>query len=138
MNTTNTRHKKTIITILVAGIIIGLTAGITMGIQLYQLSVTRVGFWESRVETTYIVLLSLRHQIQGSNSIRTTINLGNTATTTININCTLYYKATTGDQIAQHSFNTTINAGQTRSQAFTVTPVNVSQFVGTDVSIFEY
>jgi len=133
-----TDYKKLIVALMFLGLIVGLIVGIVLGIELYQVTSTKLGFWEETVEATHIAILTLRHQIQSSNRIRTTIGMGNTGDATIHCNCTLYYKNALNTQLAIYSFNATINIGQTHSEAFVVTPINVSQWTGTDISIFEY
>ncbi len=139
MNQTDkTKHAKTMIIVLFLALIIGLAIGIALGIQLYQITITKLGFWQGNVESTNLSVLAVRHQIQSSTKIRTIIEMGNSGLTTITCNCTLYYKNTSGEQIATRSFNVSINAGQTKTQTLTVTPIDVSEFAGTDLSVFEY
>jgi hypothetical protein len=132
------KHAKTTITVLLAAMIIGLTIGFALGIGLYEVSISKLGFWQGNVESTSLTVLAIRHQIQSSTKIRTIVEMRNTGATTTTYNCTLYYKNSSGAQIATHSFNTTINAGQTKNEAITITPINVNEFTGTDLSVFEY
>jgi hypothetical protein len=139
MNKTNKgQHKMMMRAIMLSSMLIGLIIGMVVGIDLYQVVSNKVGYWKGTVQATEIIILSLRHQIQSSDRIRTTIQLGNTGGSTISCNCTLYYKATGDVDLATYSFNTTINAGQTYSRAFSVQPINVSRWIGTDTSIYEY
>jgi len=133
-----TKNAKTTITILLIALITGLTIGIVLGIQLYEITITKLGFWQGNVEYTSLSVLSIRHQIQTSTKIRTIVDMRNIGLTTITCNCTLYYKNTSGEQIVTQTFNITINAGQTKTQTLTVTPIDVSEFAGTDLSVFEY
>jgi len=126
------------VVLLFLGLVIGLIVGIVLGIEIYQVSSVKLGFWEGKVEATHIVVFSLKHQIQGSNIVRTTIALGNTGVGAIFCNCTLYYKTALGEHLATYSFNATVDAGKIHTEAFEVKPINVSQFAGTDISIFEY
>ena len=132
------RHKTMVFLVMLSSMVIGLIVGVVVGIDLYQIVSNKVGYWKGTVQATQIIILSLRHQIQGSERIRTTIQLGNTGGSTISSNCTLYYKATGDVDLATYSFNSTISAGQTYSRTFTVQPVNVSRWIGTDTSIYEY
>lgn len=136
--TNKTKHAKTVIIVLFSALIIGLAIGIALGIQLYQITITKLGCWQGNVESTNLSVLTVRHQIQSSTKIRTIIDMRNSGLITIACNCTLYYKNTGGDQIATRSFNVTINAGQTKTETLTVTPIDVSEFAGTDLSVFEY
>jgi hypothetical protein len=137
MSAKNTRTKNTV-TVLIATLLIGLIIGITLGIQLYQVSITKLGFWQGDIESTNLSVLTIRHQIQSATRIRTIVQMRNTGTTTITCNCTLYYKDTSGDAITTRSFNTTINPQQTKDETLTVTPIDINEFAGTDLSVFEY
>ncbi|MEM2101940.1 MAG: hypothetical protein QXM22_00315 [Candidatus Bathyarchaeia archaeon] len=138
-NENNTVNPKKIVgTIMLLGLVVGLLAGIVLGYQLYQVVSIKLGFWEGKVEATHIVVLTLRHQIQSSDKIRTTIILGNTGQDTVLCNFTAYYKGSLNEHLAVYSFNATIDADETYRRDFTVTPINVSQWAGTDLSIFEY
>jgi len=130
--------KKFIGSLMLLGLVAGLLVGIVLGVELYQVVSIKLGFWEGRVEATHIVILTLRHQIQSSSKIRTIITIGNTGEETIYCNSTLYYKNVLNQLLATYSFNASINAGETYNQNFVVTPINVSQWTGTDVSIYEY
>ena len=138
METTEKTNHRWIGSLILLALLIGLIIGVALGIELYQISSIKLGFWEANVEATHVVILSLRHQIQGSDKVRTIIEMGNTGAGVIVCNCTLYYKNTLGEHLATYSFNATINTGQIRIESFVVTPINVSQFVGTDISVFEY
>jgi hypothetical protein len=139
MNKNPKQDRKTPITlIMLISLILGLVIGITLGVELYQTVSIKLGFWKGTVEATHIVILSLRHQIQSSDRIRTTIGLGNTGGSTISCNCTLYYKTSADQDLATYTFNATINTGQTYSRTFLVQSINVSRWLGTDTSIFEY
>ena len=131
-------HRKMIPLIMLLSVLIGLSAGIVVGVELYQTVSNRLGYWKGTVETTRIIVLTLKHQIQSNNKIKTNIELGNTGESTITCNCTLYYKATGGQDLSTFSFNATINAGQTYSKAFSVQPINITRWTGTDTSIYEY
>jgi hypothetical protein len=132
------KRKTTMWLIMLSSILIGLAVGVTLGVELYQIVSNRVGYWKGTVEATKIVILTLRHHIQSSDRVRTTIELGNVDDHTISFNCTLYYKASGSQDLATYSFNATTGAGQTYSRAFTVQPINVTRWIGTDTSIFEY
>ncbi|MDH7564065.1 MAG: hypothetical protein QHH24_04180 [Candidatus Bathyarchaeota archaeon] len=131
-------HTKTTITLLLTASITGLIIGIALGIQLYQISTTKLGFWRNNVESTTLTVLQIRHQIQDSTKIRTTVQLGNTGPTAISCNCTLYYKNSAGVSLATHSFNITLTAGQIKTESMTITPIDVAEFAGTDLSVYEY
>jgi len=131
-------HKKIIGTLMLLSIVIGLLVGVVLGIELYQITTTKLGFWEEKVEATHLTIFSLRHQIQSSDTIRTRIQMGNTGGQSIFCNCTLYYKSALSEHLAKYSFNATVNEGEIHTEAFIVTPINVSQWTGTDVSIFEH
>lgn len=131
-------HTKTVATTFLLALLTGLIVGIALGIQIYLMPATKLGFWQANVDATSLSILAVRHQIQGSTKLRTTVEMGNTGATAITCNCTLYYKDSSGEHVATYSFNITINAGQKISQSFIVTPIDVSEFVGTDISVFEY
>jgi len=128
--------KKIVGSVMLLGLVAGLLAGVVLGYQLYQVVSIKLGFWEGKVEATHIVVLTLRHQIQSSNKIRTTIILGNTGQETVHCNFTAYYKGILNEPLVAYSFNATIDTDETYRQDFTVTPINVSQWAGTDLSIF--
>lgn len=132
------RQKKMIKLFMLSGLLVGLLIGVVAGIELYQVVSNRIGYWKGTIDNTKIIILSLRHQIQSNSRIRTTIELGNVDDHHISCNCTLYYKNTADQDLATYSFNASINAGQTYSRTFTVQPVNITQWIGTDTSIFEY
>ncbi|MBS7632206.1 hypothetical protein KEJ15_01095 [Candidatus Bathyarchaeota archaeon] len=139
MNQTSTiNHTKTTITLLLTASITGLIIGLALGIQLYQIATTKLGFWQNNVESTTLTVLQIRHQIQSSTRIRTTLQLGNTGATAINCNCTLYYKSSAGVSLATYSFNTTLAAGQIKTESMIITPIDVAEFMGTDLSVYEY
>lgn len=138
MNENKKRNKRMISSLMLLGLLIGLIIGVVVGIELYQTVSNRVGYWRGTVEATKIVILTIRHQIQSSDRIRTTVGLGNVDDHAISCNCTLYYKATGGEDLATYSFNATISDGQTYSRTFLVQSVNVTRWAGTDTSIFEY
>jgi len=131
-------HKRTIQLIMLLSLLTGLTIGVVVGIELYQTVSNRIGYWKGTVEATKIIVLTLKHQIQSNDKVKTTIELGNTGESTIACNCTLYYKATGDQNLATYSFNATISAGQTQSKAFSVQPINITRWAGTDISIYEY
>jgi len=124
--------------IMLSTLLLGLILGVVLGIQLTTLSSIKLGYWEGSVEATDIIILILGHQIQSGSKIRTIIQLGNTGGESISCNCTLYYTSTGGGDLATHSFNATIDVGETHNEVFVVEPVDVSQWTGTDISIFEY
>jgi len=124
--------------IILSTLLLGLILGVVLGIQLSTLSSIKVGYWEGSVDATDIIILMLRHQIQSSSKIRTTIRLGNNGGESTSCNCTLYYTSTVGGDLATYSFNATIDVGETHNEVFVVEPVDVSQWAGTDISIFEY
>lgn len=124
--------------IILASLLLGLIMGVVLGIQLTTLSSIKLGYWESTVEDTDIVILTLRHMIRGNNKIRTAIKLGNNGEAAISCNCTVYYSSTDGGNLATYSFNATIDAGGTYNERFTIENIDVSQWAGTDISIFEY
>ena len=130
--------KKIVGSLMLLGLVAGLLAGVVLGYQLYQVVSIKLGFWEGKVEATHVVVLTLWHQIQSSDRIRTTIILGNTGQETVYCNFTAYYRGISNEHLAVYSFNATINADGTYRRSFTVTPINVSQWAGTDLSIFEY
>jgi hypothetical protein len=132
------RHKKMILSIMLLSALMGLVVGIVIGIELYQTVSNRLGYWRGTVEATKIIILSIRHQIQATDRIRTTISLGNVDDHAISCNCTIYYKATGGQDLSTYSFNATISAGQTYSRTFSVQPINITRWTGTDTSIYEY
>jgi len=131
-------HTKTTVVTLLLALLAGLVIGIALGIQIYLVPATKLGFWQANVDATSLSILAIRHQIQGSTKLRTIVEMGNTGATAITCNCTLYYKDSSSEHIATYTFNITINAGQTTSQSFIITPIDVSEFVGTDLSVFEY
>lgn len=110
--------KKLIVSLMFFAVVAGLLIGIVLGVELYQVVSIKLGFWEGRVEATHIVILTLRHQIQSSSKIRTIITIGNTGEETIYCNATLYYKNALNQPLATHSFNASINAGETHNQNF--------------------
>lgn len=124
--------------IILASLLLGLIMGVVLGIQLTTLSSIKLGYWQATVEATDITILALRHQIRGSDKIVTTIILENTGGEDISCNCTVYYTSTGGGDLATHSFNATIAAGNRHSEVFTVEPIDVSQWAGTNIGIFEY
>jgi len=132
------QSSKTIQLIMLLSLLIGLAVGIVVGVELYQTVSNRIGYWKGTVEATRIIVLALKHQIQSSDRIKTTIELGNTGESTISINCTLYYKAANSQDLATYSFNATIGGGQAQSRVFVVQPVNITRWIGTDTSIYEY
>ena len=124
--------------IMLLSLLIGLVIGVVLGIQLYNVTSTKVGFWEGSVEDTDIVILTLIHQIRSSSKIRTVIEFRNTGDEIISCNCTLYYTSSVGVDLATWSFNATIDTGEEHNEAFMVEPIDVNQWAGTDISIFEY
>ncbi len=90
------------------------------------------------MESTDIVILSVSHQIRGDDRVTTAIRLRNGAAEVISCNCTLYYTTIGGGDLATYSFNTTIDAGNTYNRIFSIEPIDVGQWAGTDVSIYEY
>jgi hypothetical protein len=124
--------------LLTVSLLVGVLLGVALGIQLYNISPLKVGFWEGNVEATDIAILRISHQIRGGNRIVTNVRLENMGAETIACNCTVYYISNSGADLATYSFNATIDAGEVYSRSFTVTPLDVSQWAGTDLSIFEY
>ncbi|MEA2089898.1 MAG: hypothetical protein U9O89_03960 [Thermoproteota archaeon] len=115
-----------------------LGVGLGLGIGLYHtLSTFKAGYWKGTVEDSNIVILTITHRILREDEIATVIDLKNNGDATVDCNCTLYYRNSSGD-LATHSFNTTIDAGNTHREAFVIQPLDITQWSGTDVSIFEY
>lgn len=138
MNQKKKKDKTLTVSIMLSSLLIGLIVGVVLGIQLNSISTFKVGYWEGNVEATDIIILTLGYQIRSSTKIRTAISLGNNGEVAISCNCTLHYTSASGEDLATYSFNATINAGGTHSKAFEVEPIDVSQWTGTDVSVFEY
>jgi hypothetical protein len=132
------RYKTMMGLIMLASLLLGLIMGVGLGIQLSTLSSIKLGYWEGSVEATDIIVLGFINQIRGSDKVGTGIELGNTGGEAISCNCTLYYKSMGGEDLATYSFNATIDVGATHRGSFVVEPIDVSQWAGTDISIFEY
>jgi len=134
----NNKRHRTWAALLVVSMLLGIAVGLALGIQLYNISTLKVGYWEGNVEATDIVILTINHQIRGSNRITTTIRLQNNGAETVACNCTLYYTTSEGQDLAIYSFNATIDSNETYSKAFSIQPITISEWAGTDVSIYEY
>lgn len=132
------RYRSIMGLIILLTLLLGLIMGVVVGIQLSTLSSIKLGYWQGSVEATDIVGLLIRHQVRSSSEVRTTVRLENTGGDAVSCNCTLYYTATGSGDLATYSFNATIEAGETHNEIFVVDPIDVSQWAGTDLSIFEY
>jgi len=137
-NKNKDRQKTMIGLIMLSSLLIGLIIGVVLGIQLNTIASIKLGYWEGNVEATDIVVLMFRHEIKSSSKIRTTIKLGNTGEVDVSCNCTVYYTTIGGGDLATYSFNATVNVGKTHDEVFEVEPIDVSQWAGTVISIFEY